>query len=184
MINNGFTQKLIEVLLSWIRLVTSWVWDFFQADMAGGFLNWFSDNWKNIALALIIVGLVVDWLIWMIRWRPYWLWLRKRQIIYEEVETPRKKRGERIDKPEPVRHMPRPVPQSEYEDPFASGEIDPYALTAARPNDAGAADDWDSDADPYAASHAGGRSAYVRPVSRFETTEEEPSRASATAARK
>ena len=90
--DNELTQKLIEVLLSWIRLVTGWVWNFFQADTAGGFLVWFADNWAGIALTLIIVGVVVDWIIWMIRWRPYWLWLRKRQIIYEEVDAPQKKK--------------------------------------------------------------------------------------------
>ena len=176
MTNNGFTQKLIEVLLSWMRLITSWVWNFFQADMGGGFLNWFADNWVHIALVLIVIGLVVDWLIWMIRWRPYWLWLRKRQIIYEEVDSPRKKR---IERPEPVRHMPRTTPQSEYEDPFASGEIDPYALSAAKQNDHSDLEDWDSGADPYAAAQTGGRSVYARPVSRFQT-EEAPRSASAS----
>lgn len=171
MTNNGFARKLIEVLLSWMRLITSWVWNFFQADMGGGFLNWFADNWVHIALFLIVVGLVVDWLIWMIRWRPYWLWLRKRQIIYEEVESPRKKQVERIDRPEPVRHMPKTAPQSEYEDPFASGEIDPYALSAAKPNESAALDDWDSDADPYAAVQTGDRPVYARPVSRFQKEE-------------
>lgn len=163
MTNNGFAQKLIEVLLSWMRLVTSWVWNFFQADMAGGFMTWFADNWKHIALVLIIIGLVVDWLIWMIRWRPYWLWLRKRQIIYEEVDAPQKKKT--IDRPEPVRHMPRTAPQNEYDDPFASGEIDPYALSApAKKNPE--PDDWDSDADPYAAVRSDGQSVYARPSAR------------------
>ena len=36
MANSTFTQKVMEVLLSWIRLVTGWVWNFFQADMGGG----------------------------------------------------------------------------------------------------------------------------------------------------
>ncbi|MBR4442836.1 MAG: hypothetical protein IKS52_06175 [Clostridia bacterium] len=161
MTNNGFAQKLIEVLLSWIRLVTSWVWNFFQADMAGGFLTWFADNWMSVALALIVIGLVVDWLIWMIRWRPYWLWLRKRQIIYEEVETPREKK---ISRPEPVRHMPKPIAQSEYDDPFASGEIDPYALSAPKQSAESALDEWDSDADPYEAVRSDGRSIYARPA--------------------
>lgn len=148
-----------------MRLLAGWVWNFFQADMAGGFLNWFADNWKHIALVLIIVGLVVDWLIWMIRWRPYWLWLRKRQIIYEEVERPRKRR---IARPEPVRHMPKAGSQSEYDDPFAVGEIDPYALnvTSQKPAKAPAAsadeDFWDTGADPYADSRA--VSPYARPA--------------------
>ncbi len=149
-----------------MRLVTSWVWNFFQADMAGGFLNWFAGNWVHIALALIIAGVVVDWLIWMIRWRPYWLWLRKRQIIYDEVEAPQKPR--KAERPEPVRHMPKAVLQSEYDDPFASGEIDPYALAEAAPRRAPAKaepeeDFWDAGDDPYAAVQESGSEIYARP---------------------
>ncbi|MBR3504043.1 MAG: hypothetical protein IKO07_07340 [Clostridia bacterium] len=170
MANSTFTQKVMEILLSWMRLVTGWVWNFFQADMGGGFLNWFADNWVNIALTLIILGLVVDWLIWMIRWRPYWLWLRKRQIIYEEVDSSRGKREARPQPAEPVqpvRHMPRTKPESEYEDPFATNEIDPYAAATAK-NVRSAARredpyDWDAGADPYAAPQDAA-APYARPA--------------------
>ena len=36
MANSEFTKTVVEVLLSWMRLVTGWVWNFFQADMGGG----------------------------------------------------------------------------------------------------------------------------------------------------
>ena len=157
MANNEFTQKLVELLLSWMRLVTSWVWNFFQADMGGGFLTWFADNWVHIAIVLIVAGLIVDWLIWMIRWRPYWLWLRKRQIIYEEVEVPGRKKTARpqAERPQAVRHMPKAAPAGgEYDDPFASGEVDPYAAAArpasAKEDDGDDAFDWDAVSDPYA----------------------------------
>ena len=43
--------------------------------------------------------MVVDWLVWMIRWRPYWLWFRKKQIIYEDEEKPRREK-EQVKKQE------------------------------------------------------------------------------------
>lgn len=145
--NSVFAQGLIEVLFSWMKLIALSVWNFFQADMAGGFLSWFAENWKSIALVMIVIGLFVDWLVWMIRWRPYWLWLRKRQIVYEEVPVnARPKRRERV---QPVRHMPTVTPSDDFEDPFAAGETDPYAAAAPTTNENGF-DDWDSDADPYA----------------------------------
>ncbi len=58
--NSVFAQGLIEVMLSWMRLIALWVWNFFQADMAGGFLSWFADHWKSLALTIIVAGLVVD----------------------------------------------------------------------------------------------------------------------------
>ena len=164
--SNEFAQGLVEVLLSWMRLVTSWVWNFFQADMANGFLSWFADNWKGIAIFLIVVGVVIDWLIWMIRWRPYWLWLRKRQIIYEEVPARRAPR-----RAQSVRHMPR-IDADEPDDPFAENESDPYAALSHAAEPANASDsefgDWDASADPYAVDrsrHADyDPSIYARPV--------------------
>ena len=108
---------------------------------------------------------MVDWLIWMIRWRPYWLWLRKRQIIYEEVDTGRKKRDQR---PEPARQTPTVRPESEFDDPFAADEIDPYAAAEqAAPADDDDPFGWDSGEDPYAAQAAD--SSYARPQKRQKT---------------
>ena len=160
MANSEFTQKVMEVLLSWMRLINGWVWNLFQADMGGGFLAWFADNWAHLALFLIILGLVVDWLIWMIRWRPYWLWLRKRQIIYEEVESPgRKKRPQR---PQPVRHMPKTQPDNDFDDPFSADEVDPYAAAETAEEEPF---DWDGGDDPYAVlkEDAGGQEAGKQP---------------------
>ncbi len=84
-------------MLSWMRWLTSWFWNIVNAgSTGGGFLAWFSANWKSLTVFLIVVGLVVDWLVWLFRWRPYWLWLRKRQIIYEEVPV-RKKARPRVE---------------------------------------------------------------------------------------
>ena len=157
MANNEFAQGIIEALLGWIRWLTSWVWDFFQADMAGGFISWFAAHWLSMAVTFIIIGLIADFIVWMIRWRPYWLWLRKRQIIYEEVEA--KPEAPRPVRRRPQRHMPV-VHQRDYVDPFSSGEIDPYAsASAAQPDKDGASTDdwealWDIDNDPYAAPRA------------------------------
>ena len=120
MSDNGLVQKLIELLLSWMRLLTGWVWDFFQADRGSGFMAWFADHWVKLAFILIVVGAIVDWLIWMIRWRPYWLWLRKRQIVYEEV-PPRRKNRSAANK---SAARPTSSEAQEYYDPFAQDEED------------------------------------------------------------
>ena len=161
MANNEFTQGVVEILLGWIRWLTSWVWDFFQADMAGGFISWFAAHWLSMAVTFMIIGLIADFIVWMIRWRPYWLWLRKRQVIYEEV--PREQSDEppaprRVRRPRPRRHMPSAY-KRDYIDPFSSGEIDPYAKLRASDADADGADDWealwDIGDDPYAAPRDG-----------------------------
>ena len=58
-------------------------------------------------------------------------------------------RNKRAPRPQPVRHMPQmTAPESDFDEPFAEDERDPYAAPAPRP-DADFAD-WDSDSDPYA----------------------------------
>ena len=162
MANNEFVQSLIEILLSWVRVVTSWVWSFFQADMGSGFISWFGRHWMGLSVTLIVIGMIIDWIIWMIRWRPYWLWLRKRQIIYEDVEDNGKTRADRRREREKLaliasqRHMPLGG-KNDYIDPFAVEKIDPYASkrhvkSHASPDDEPMTDwekDWDIDNDPY-----------------------------------
>ena len=128
-------------MLSWMRWLTSWFWNIANSQGgSGGFLRWFGDNWASLAVFLIVAGVIIDWIVWMIRWRPYWIWTRKRQIIYEEMPKRRKKR-----RPAPA---PAPAPVEETEDdPFSALE-DPYAPKAAVPaNDMA---EWDSADDPYA----------------------------------
>lgn len=147
-------------MLSWMRWLTGWFWNIVNADgISGGFLNWFSDNWLGLAVFLIIVGVVVDWLIWMIRWRPYWLWLRKRQIIYEEVPVRSRKR-----RPEKAPVKEEAPPADEFEDPFAAASADPYAAASADADNDLA--EWDSADDPYARQdrHTDYDPAHAKPV--------------------
>jgi len=147
---NQFAESLVEIMLSWMRWLTSWFWNIINSgSTGGGFWAWFADSWKSLAVFLIIIGFIVDWLVWMIRWRPYWLWLRKRQIIYEEVTVEKKR--------------PRPAKEdtAEYEDAQdeceqTQGESSEYgdepadeAPQAAPSPEEDALAEWDSTDDPY-----------------------------------
>ena len=125
-------------MLSWMRWLTSWFWNIVNSGgTGGGFLRWFADNWVSLTVFLIVAGVIVDWLVWMIRWRPYWLWLRKRQYIYEEVSVPSKKKRSR---------PARPAAGEDFDDPFSEDDSDPYAHPAPADDMA----EWDSAYDPYA----------------------------------
>lgn len=138
-------------MLSWMRWLTGWFWDIVNSGETGGgsLLRWFADNWLNLAVFLIVVGFIVDWLIWMIRWRPHWLWLRKRQIIYEEVPVRKKPVKKEKKTARPVREE-----AEDFDDPFAAPGEDPYKPAAPADDLA----EWDSTEDPYAhpaANHTG-----------------------------
>lgn len=82
-----FADSFIKSMLGWIRWIASSVANLFQGgagrsgDMSA--FSWFADNWIRILISLIVVGVVVDWLVWMARWRPYWVWFRKRRILLD-----------------------------------------------------------------------------------------------------
>ncbi|MBR6766836.1 MAG: hypothetical protein IKM02_02680, partial [Clostridia bacterium] len=47
-------------------------------------LLWLSENWLKLLILLILVGVGVDLLVWLIRWRPYWVWFRKERVIIND----------------------------------------------------------------------------------------------------
>ncbi len=138
---NQFVESLVEVMLSWMRWLTSWFWNIVNSKgTSGGFLHWFSENWLGVAVTLIIIGVVADWLVWMIRWRPYWLWLRKRQIIYEDVKP-------RRHSPRRQPAVPATDPSDDFDDPFAAPAQSVASEASSSESDLAA---WDSADDPYA----------------------------------
>ncbi|MGN0741539.1 MAG: hypothetical protein ACI4L8_02740 [Candidatus Fimadaptatus sp.] len=72
---NGFTEWLFSALLSWMQIIYNWLWSMLASGGQNEFMPWFSDNWLKIVLILIIVGLVVDYTIYLMRWQPYHVWL-------------------------------------------------------------------------------------------------------------
>jgi hypothetical protein len=82
-----FTDSFIKGMLGWIRWIASSIADVFQTtgSHSGGMssISWFAANWIKILIVLIIVGVLVDWAVWMARWRPYWVWFRKRRILLD-----------------------------------------------------------------------------------------------------
>lgn len=156
-------------MLSWMRLLVNWFWSLFRTGAPSGLSRWFEGSWKGIVVMLVLAGVVIDWLVWMIRWRPYWLWFRKKQIIYEDDEKPRREKVERVERPRDVErfHGARSTRDDDFDDPFAEpaaklaqparftgwdSASDPYAPAPqpAAPQKAAKYADWDTDQDPYA----------------------------------
>ena len=82
-----FSDSFIKGMLGWIRWIASSIANLFQT---GGhstgnlsMITWFAENWIKILIGLIVVGVLADWLVWLARWRPYWVWFRKRRILLD-----------------------------------------------------------------------------------------------------
>ena len=78
------TDSLFTVLMSWVRGLVNALWALFSSDHTTT-LEFLGKNWLLIAAVLIAAGLVIDWIIWLLRWQPYHLWAqRARRLLHIE----------------------------------------------------------------------------------------------------
>jgi hypothetical protein len=70
---NVFADRLFAILLGWTGVLFNGIWNLVTNNSAGvsGFLQRF---WLPLILILLVFGTVFDYVIWLIRWRPYFVW--------------------------------------------------------------------------------------------------------------
>jgi hypothetical protein len=80
------STAVMNVMMSWLKGLASWVLDLFNLAGSSGFspLGWLADNWVKLLVFFMIAGVFMDVLIWLMRWRPYWVWFRKRRIVIND----------------------------------------------------------------------------------------------------
>ena len=93
----AWADSLFTVLMSWVRALVNGIWALFSSDHTT-ILEFLGKNWLAIAVVLIAAGLVIDWLVWLVRWQPYHLWARRiRRLLCipdpeeDEEEQPKRK---------------------------------------------------------------------------------------------
>ena len=74
---NAFANALFTFLFSWMRTVVQGVWSAVASGRFARFFTWLGDSWLWVALFLCLLCTAMDYLIWLIRWRPYWVWKTK-----------------------------------------------------------------------------------------------------------
>lgn len=69
----SFANSMFSVMLGWVRTAADWLWRaMFDAD--DGLLGWIGENWVGLIVALCIIGMAVDAVVHLLRWRPYKVW--------------------------------------------------------------------------------------------------------------
>ena len=109
---NSFADTVVNGMLSWLKGFASWVLRLFDLAGSGGVspLEWLSEHWSQLLIILLIAGVAADIIVWLIRWRPYWVWFRKKRIVvddkafFEDAEVPGARDGDTI----PLRPVRRP----------------------------------------------------------------------------
>ena len=86
MTQSAYANSTINNMLGWMKGFAIWVLRMFNLAGRGGFspLSWLMNNWLQLLIVLLIGGIVTDLVIWLIRWRPYWIWFRKKRILIED----------------------------------------------------------------------------------------------------
>lgn len=70
----SFANSVFSVLLGWIRTAVNEFWTLLSSGEGGGMLTWIGENWKALTLLLCVIGIVVDTIVHVIRWRPLQVW--------------------------------------------------------------------------------------------------------------
>ena len=83
---SGYSNAIVDVMLGWLKGLANWVLRLFN--LAGSVstspLLWLSQNWLKLLIFFLVLGVVLDRLVWLIRWRPYWVWFRKERVIVND----------------------------------------------------------------------------------------------------
>ena len=113
-------DSLFNVLMSWVRALVNSLWALFTTDHTT-LLEFLGKNWIWIVAVILAAGLVIDWLVWLIRWQPYHLWARRaRRFLHmpepeEEEKGGRKKRAADDGMTQDAQHA-QGMPEEAFED--------------------------------------------------------------------
>lgn len=127
---NGFANSILSILLSWIRALVANIWVIINSEDGGTVYRFFAANWLRLLVFLLVFGYIADRIIYLIRWRPYYVWLsrldrlRGRKKTSETESIP-------IDSSEPVPDIA--VPATVYQSsPFPMNAYAPAKQTSSR----------------------------------------------------
>lgn len=69
-----FAGAVFTGLLSWVRTAVSDLWRLMGGAQETTLLRWLLDHWLLLTLLLCAGGLLIDFIVYLIRWQPYRVW--------------------------------------------------------------------------------------------------------------
>jgi hypothetical protein len=76
---NGFTNAVLTLLLGWLRSLFNAVWAALSSDGNGALVSFLRSQWKTVLIVLCVGGFVIDRIVYLFRWRPYYVWRSRRK---------------------------------------------------------------------------------------------------------
>lgn len=89
----SYSNTIVSGMLSWLRGIANWAINLFNlsGERSMNVLTWFSEHWIGMLIVLILIGLAIDWLVWIVRWRPYWVWFRRKRVLIDDTDMPKRR---------------------------------------------------------------------------------------------
>lgn len=83
---SAYSSAIVDKMLGWLKGFANWVLLLFHLAGSSGTspLLWLSQNWLRLLILLLILGVAGDIVVWLVRWRPYWVWFRKERVIVDD----------------------------------------------------------------------------------------------------
>lgn len=102
---NAFADWLFGIILGWTRGLANAAWNL-VTNHAGGISRWFAAMWLPLLIALLAGGTVIDYIVWLVRWRPQERWrARRAQRLQRQADARYAQDLARADMPEDYRNM-------------------------------------------------------------------------------
>ena len=83
---SAYSRVIVDTMLGWLKGFANWVLRLFN--LAGSSqvnpLMWLSQNWLKLLVLLMMIGIAADVLVWLVRWRPHWIWFHKERVIVDD----------------------------------------------------------------------------------------------------
>lgn len=70
---NVIADRLFGLLLGWTRGLFNSLWNL-VTNHSSGIVGFFERFWLPLIVILLVVGTAADFIVWIIRWRPYYVW--------------------------------------------------------------------------------------------------------------
>ena len=94
---NSFANSLFSLLFGWAKTLIQQIWTAVLSGNFSGFFTWLGDHWLWVALFLGVVCTAVDFLIWMVRWRPYLVWRTKLRAFRRWITGEERRSAKRFE---------------------------------------------------------------------------------------
>ena len=109
-------DSLFNVLMSWVRALVNSIWALFTTDHMT-LLEFLGKNWVMLVVIMLATGLVIDWLVWLVRWKPYHLWARRVRRFLHLPSPEEEEEEERKQRKKAKRQSSMPVEEEQWDEP-------------------------------------------------------------------